>query len=166
MVLVLVLFHLWLFWNRLADGRFHDLAVASRWIVGALMLAGFLALRRLGNSRGPRSGQIAEPANRGSVGRKSLVLWLFVVLLHLQAIGASAGAVFEPAVMPGTVAAFGANLALVTTATALGLALLARSRRDSAARLAGLRGVAVRIPAPAAPTAGFLPEFSSRPPPA
>jgi hypothetical protein len=165
-VLVLALFHSWLFWNRLADGRFLEPAVAFRWIAGALILAGFLALRRLGNSRRSRLGGIAEPADRASIGRKSLVLWLFVVLLHLQAIGASSGAVFEPAVMPGTVAALGANLVLAATATALGFVLLARARRDRVARLLALRGVAVGIFAPAAPAAWGLPQVSSRPPPA
>jgi len=164
-VLILALFHGWLFWNRLADGRVLEPAVAFRWIAGALILAGFLALRRLPR-RLPGSGRIAESASCGSAGRTSLVLWLFVVLLHCQAIGATSGAGFDPAVLPETVVALGAEAALVTVATSLGLALLARSRRDEAARLLALRGVAFRVPAPAAPAAGFLPRFSSRPPPA
>jgi hypothetical protein len=165
-VLILALFHGWLFWNRMVDGRFLEPAVAFRWIAGALILAGFLALRRLGASSKPGSGGIAESANCGSTGRKSLVLWLFVVLLHCQAIGASPGAGFDPALVPGTVAALSANLAFFSTATALGFALLARPRRGGAARLLAFRGVAVRAPAPAAPAAGFLPQVSSRPPPA
>lgn len=163
-VLILALFHGWLFWNRLADGRVLEPAVAFRWIAGALILAGFLALRRL--PRRPGSGRIAESAGCGSAGRTSLVLWLFVVLLHCQAIGATSGAGFDPAVLPATVVPLGAEAALVTVAASLGLALLARSRRDEAARLLALRGVAFRVPAPAAPAAGFLPRFSSRPPPA
>lgn len=151
-VLVLAAFHGWLLWSRLADGRFLEPAVALRWIAGGLILAGFLAVGRLGGS--------------AFTSRKALVLWLFVVLLHCQAIGAPSGANFDQAVLPETVAALTANLALVTVTVALGLALLARAHRDDAARLLALQGFVVRSSAPAVPAAGVLPQFSSRPPPA
>jgi len=160
-VVALGLFHGWLFWSRLADGRVLEPDVAFRWIAGALILAGFLALRRL-----PRSGRLAKAGTRESAGRRSLVLWLFLVLLHCQAVSASSGAGFDPAVLPETVVALGANLALVTAATLLGVALLSRCRRREAARWPASRGAAFRATAPAALAPGLLPQFSSRPPPA
>ena len=70
-VVLLVAFHAWLFGDHIFDGRLVDPVVACRWVAGGLLTLGFLWLRRLG-----------LPVLRG---RKAIVLWLLVVLLHVHA---------------------------------------------------------------------------------
>jgi multisubunit Na+/H+ antiporter MnhB subunit len=67
----LVIFHLVLFWDQIADGRLLDPAVAVRWGVSALLLAALAALRRAG-----------VPLLWG---RRALVVWVLVALLHWAA---------------------------------------------------------------------------------
>jgi hypothetical protein len=64
----LAVFHASLLWSRLVDGQLFDPLVAARWIGAAALTAGLVALRRRGVSL--------------VAGRRALVVWLLVVLLH------------------------------------------------------------------------------------
>jgi hypothetical protein len=67
----LAVFHASLLWSRLVDGQLFDPLVAVRWIGAAGLTAGLVALRRRGVSL--------------VSGRRALVVWLLVVLLHWDA---------------------------------------------------------------------------------
>ena len=69
--LALVLFHAALFWNHIGEGRLLDPAVAARWSLAVLLLLAMAALRRAG-----------VPLLWG---RRALVVWLLVALLHWTA---------------------------------------------------------------------------------
>jgi len=64
----LVAFHLYLFWQQLADGSLLDASLALRWVLGGLLTAGLVAFKRAG-----------VPLLWG---RRALVLWLLVAFLH------------------------------------------------------------------------------------
>jgi hypothetical protein len=66
--LALVLFHLYLFWDRLIGGDLFDPAVALRWLAAAGLVSALVILRRMG-----------VPLTSG---RKACVVWLLAVLLH------------------------------------------------------------------------------------
>jgi hypothetical protein len=72
--LALVVFHLLLFWNQIGNGRLLDPAVAMRWGMSALLLVVLTALRRAG-----------VPVVWG---RRALVVWVLVALLHWAAVPA------------------------------------------------------------------------------
>ena len=67
-------FTLVLFWNQIGSGRLLDPAVAVRWGMGALLLVALTALRRAG-----------VPVLWG---RRALVVWVLVALLHCTAVPA------------------------------------------------------------------------------
>jgi hypothetical protein len=67
----LAVFHISLLWDRLAGGQLLDPVVAARWLGAAALTAGLVALRRRGVSL--------------VAGRRALVVWLLVVLLHWSA---------------------------------------------------------------------------------
>jgi len=67
----LAIFHVSLFWSRLVDGQLLDPLVAARWLAAGGISAGLIALRRRGVSL--------------VAGRRALVVWLLVVLLHWTA---------------------------------------------------------------------------------
>jgi len=69
---VLVAFHAWLLWTHFAGGRLFDLATVARWLVSVGALVGFRALRRHGVSL--------------FWGKRAVVLWLLVVLIHCHAV--------------------------------------------------------------------------------
>ena len=72
LVSALVAFHLGLLWLRLSSGTSLGLAEILRWSAAAPLLAAFLALRRFG-----------VPVLWG---RKAMVLWLIVLVLHSAAV--------------------------------------------------------------------------------
>ena len=72
--LALVIFHLVLFWDQIISGRLLDPAVAVRWGMSALLLVVFTAFRRAG-----------VPLLWG---RRALVVWVLVALLHCAAVPA------------------------------------------------------------------------------
>jgi hypothetical protein len=151
-VLGLSAFHGWLLWTQIVGGRFAEPAVAFRWTVGALILAGFIFLRRLG-----------VPLLWG---RRAVVLWLFVFFLHWHAVASPSEFRFDPAALPESAAAFVMHVGLGPAAIALALALLAGETKRAAAGLHALRCAAVRAAAGGVPAAGFFPCWFSRPPPA
>ena len=73
----LAVFHAALFWNQIGEGRLLDPAVAARWSIAALLLLALAALRRAG-----------VPLIWG---RRALVVWVLVALLHWTAAPAADG---------------------------------------------------------------------------
>ena len=72
-----MVFHAALFWNHVGEGRLLDPAVAARWGMGALLLLAMVVLRRAG-----------VPLLWG---RRALVVWVLVALLHWTAAPADDG---------------------------------------------------------------------------
>lgn len=143
----LVAFHAWLLLLHVAGGRAFEPATAARWALSVLVLAGFVALRRRG---------IALFA-----GRRAVVLWLLVVVIHCSAVWDGGAGVFERAI-PEAAAA----VAQFSFATAvIGLALLA-SLASSARPWMGRRAASA-VPGFIAglPATGLVFSFSPRPPP-
>lgn len=149
-VAVLTAFHAWLFWVHATTGRLLDPATAFRWFAGALILCGFVAMRRLG---GPLLW-----------GRKALVFWLLVVLLHCSAVGAELNG---PAagMIPESVSVLVVQIATAAPGVLLGLGLLSLLARRHGARPRALPLAAVRGFACGTPLAGHVFRFSPRPPP-
>jgi hypothetical protein len=73
--MALVVFHAALLWNQIGDGRLLDPAVATRWGVAVLLVGALAALRRAGVPM--------------LWGRRALVVWVLVALLHWTASPAS-----------------------------------------------------------------------------
>jgi hypothetical protein len=115
-VLLLSGFHAWLFWSHVADGRLLDPAVAARWFAGVLLTVGFVVLRRFG-----------LPLIRG---RKAIVLWLLVALLHAHAVLAPAGRLTDRGALDTTVAAIVLEAVSATVLAGAGLLLLAAALRS------------------------------------
>jgi hypothetical protein len=131
------------------DGRLFELATSLHWLAGAFLLTGILALRRVG-----------VPLLWG---RKAIVLWLLVLLLHAHA---ALSTVPQPAQAPV------AGLTLVTLGEAIGgvfaaltLLVLVSFARGASPRLRSRRVDQPLVRRPAA-ASGFLIVFSPRPPPA
>jgi hypothetical protein len=143
----LVAFHVWLFGLHLLDGRALQPATAARWGLGVLVLAGFRALSRRD-----------IPLFRG---RRAVVLWLLVVIIHCSAAWDGGAAALDRAI-PETAAA---AAQLACAAGVIGLVLLA-ALAQSGRPLAGRRP---SFPVPALiaglPSTGLALRFSSRPPP-
>ena len=68
---ILLAFHAWLLVTSISSGRVLDVGVAVRWLAGLGISGAFVALWRLG-----------VPLVRG---RKALVLWVLVAVLHAHA---------------------------------------------------------------------------------
>src|SRR5512134_2738482 len=68
---LLAVLHAFILWDRVVHGRLSDPGVALRWLGGAALTVALLALRRRGVSL--------------FRGRRALVFWLLVLLLHAGA---------------------------------------------------------------------------------
>jgi hypothetical protein len=68
----LVAFHVWLLWTHLFAGKVLEPRTAVRWIVATVVLVGFRALQRRG-----------LPVFWG---KRAVVLWLLVMLIHCHAV--------------------------------------------------------------------------------
>ena len=149
-LLALASFHAWLFWTHATSGRLLEPGTAARWLVAALILGGFMALRRLG-----------LPV---LLGRKALVLWLLVVLLHCHAAW-SAGPGLDTVSLPQSVTVFASQLGVAAGGVLLGLALLILLARRHAIRPRALpcREARSLAGSPTLGSHGF--PFSPRPPP-
>jgi hypothetical protein len=144
-VTLLVVLHASILWDRVEQGRLSDPGVALRWLGAAALTIALLALRRRGVSL--------------LWGRRALVFWLLVLLLHAgAAVPQDPGTRLAPEhllfVVPAAVGPAGLALVLVVTLVCRALAgptvSPATSVADGAAPLRG----------------GFLPALASRPPPA
>jgi hypothetical protein len=152
LVALVVLYHAFLLWQRVADLTLLEPAVAVRWLATLLLLLGLFRLHHRG-----------VPLIWG---RKALVFWLLVLLLHVSFYGPLA---------EGVEASFDiqhAGLMLALPATVVVLALAA----VCLVLLVGFLGVlAVQSPptfapldAPSGPSlpTGWTLQLASRPPPA
>jgi hypothetical protein len=145
---ILVAFHAWLLWTHLVGGKALEPQIAVRWIVAAVVLVGFRALQRRGMSL--------------FWGKRAVVLWLLVVVIHCHAVWSGEPTTVELGV-PETITLLAQLTAPATTVVGLfflGLfaALMTRwaaARRDdeAPARFAGL------------PASDYVFRFSPRPPP-
>ena len=146
---VLFTFHGWLLWVHAVTGRLWDPATTFRWIAAAFILAGFVWLRRSG-----------RPLARG---RRALVFWLLVAMLHANAAVDSTGPV-PAAAVPETVHAVLAEIAAAPVIL-LGACLLLLLARRHIERPQALALAAVRRFMCGTPPAGNRFLFSPRPPP-
>jgi hypothetical protein len=143
-------FHTWLFWVHATTGRLLDPATALRWVAAALILAGFLTLRRVG-----------RPLTSG---RQALVLWLLVAMLHGHAmVGAAQGV--QAASVPETVSVLLTQIATAAPAVLLGAGLLLLLARRHVDRPRALALAEVRRFSCGTPLSGHVFPFSPRPPP-
>ncbi|MCP3961078.1 MAG: hypothetical protein GY719_24800 [bacterium] len=138
----LVLYHVFLLWDRIASRALLDPQVAVRWGLAGLLLLAMAHLRRAG-----------VPLLRG---RKALAVWALVALLHAGMVPGAGG--------------LSAMLADAEVWLALSLASLAAflGTLAGAVRIRPLRAAPGR-PAPPGPVpshAAFLDILSPRPPPA
>jgi hypothetical protein len=143
----LIVFHAWLLGAHLADGRAFEPAMAARWMLAVLVLAGFRALSRRG-----------LPLLSG---RRAVVLWLLVVVIHCSAAWDGGAAAALDRAIPESVTALAQVSAAVLVAAALSAAFAPALR--AAARLRPASDVPARIAG--LPSNGFVFLFSPRPPP-
>jgi hypothetical protein len=143
-------FHSWLFWVHATTGRLLDPATALRWVAAALILAGFLTLRRVG-----------RPLTSG---RRALVLWLLVAMLHGHAMVGAAQNV-QAASVPETVSVLLTQIATAAPAVLLGAGLLLLLARRHVDRPRALALAEVRRFMCGTTLAGHVFRFSPRPPP-
>src|SRR5262245_3422661 len=107
----LVIFRVYLFWNRLVVGELFDPAVSLRWLAAVGLLSALVVLRRMG-----------VPL---VLGRKAFVIWLLVVLLHASGRAAQLPATDVPAgvetslifVLPSTLTILGLGVLCATIAS-------------------------------------------------
>ena len=142
----LVVLHMAVLWDRVTQGRLSDPAVGLRWLGAAILTVGLVALRQRG-----------VPLLWG---RRALVFWLLVLLLHAGAAAPDApGQHTDPVrllfVMPASVAPLGVLLLLIVAQ------LVPLVQGAASASL--LRGV---LGGPPSPRDGFLVGLAPRAPPA
>lgn len=147
---VLTGFHTWLFWVHATTGRLLDPSTAGRWLAAALILCGFLVLRRMG-----------RPLTSG---RQALVLWLLVALLHGHAVVGAAERV-PAAAIPETVTVVLTQIATTAPAVLLAAGPLLLLMRRRVARPRALALTEVPRFACGIPLTGHVLRFSARPPP-
>lgn len=148
-LILLAAFHAWLLWTHASTGKLLEADVAGRWGVAVLVAASFWWLARLG-----------IPLVRG---RRALVLWLLVLLIHGHA--AWAGAAWrDPLPVPmGIVDLVPAGVSLATTIASVLFLVALVLRRAAAVPLARYVDLPVRLAGVPAPVSAF--RFSPRPPP-
>jgi hypothetical protein len=149
--LLLAGFHAWLFWIHAASGRLFDPATALRWCAGLLLVAGFAGLRRLG-----------VPLVRG---RKAVVLWLLVALLHAHAAWAPSSAIAERGALEHTLATVVLQAASATALLGIGLVLVAFAVRPRTRGSRSPSWFAQHARPAVRPSDGWLLLLSPRPPP-
>jgi hypothetical protein len=147
---LLVVFHAWLLWTHLAAGQAFEPGEAIRWLVAVGVLVGFRALSRLG-----------LPLLSG---RRAVVLWLLVILIHCHAVWTGDVITADLGVpetlhalsqLTGSISVLGTLLVALVTARAAHAAAAVDRRRTmpTPALIAGL------------PSDGFTFRFAPRPPP-
>lgn len=146
---LLVGFHGWVLAGQFAAGRLVDPWLILRWIIAAGLVAGFMALRRRGESL---------------LGRKSVAIWVLAALLHGPTIVSKFGDAFEIPALPEVVVSVVARTATIGLLS-LSLWILA----GLIARLAHKPRLVARpafVPRPnSAFDVGRSSRFSPRPPP-
>lgn len=141
---VLVVFHVLLLWRRVADASLLEPEVALRWLAACLLMAAPLAALKAGI-------RLLE-------GRRAVIFWLLVLLLHVNV-----PAVADPAALSPAAPALLPLLWPLATGVLVALLTLA-----AAAAVSGtaLRRLGRRLPQPAwALAGGPITPLYSRPPP-
>ena len=147
-VTLLVAFHGWLLWTHVFGGRALDLQTAARWAVAILVLLGFRALHRCGMPL--------------FWGRRAVVLWLLVVVIHCSAVWAGEAASLDVGI-PETISVL-AQLA-APAAAVLGMFFLGLAAARFACGLAGIDWHEAPVSFAGLPASGLILRFSPRPPP-
>ena len=143
----LVVFHAWLLWTHLAQGKAFEPQTAMRWFVAVLVLAGFRYLSRRGLPL--------------VFGRRAVVLWLLVVLIHGTAVWAGESVAADVGI-PQTVTVL-AQISVI--AGTLGFVLWVAVAAASLRWRAGHPSFSVPVLIAGLPSAGLVFRFSPRPPP-
>jgi hypothetical protein len=143
----LVVFHAWLLGEHLLGGQAFEPATAARWVLALLVLAGFRALSRRG-----------LPLFSG---RRAMVLWLLVAILHCGAAWHGGAAALDTAI-PESVTVL-AQLALATAV--IGYVLAAALASSPGPWPAGRAAFPVPVLIAGLPSTGVAFRFSPRPPP-
>jgi len=144
---LLVAFHVWLLWTHLLAGKAFEPRTAFRWLVAVAVLAGFRALNRHGLPL--------------LFGRRAVVLWLLVILIHCHAAW-TGDVVTADLGVPETLNALSritGSISVLGTLAAILLGALAAASVDGRR----LRGATPR--AAGLPSDGFTFRFAPRPPP-
>lgn len=144
----LLAFHAWLIWAYVVDGRPFGIDTAVRWLVAVLVLAGFGALRRLGLPL--------------FWGRRAVVLWLLVVVIHCHAFWAGGAVVLEVG-HPEAITALAQLTA--SAASVLGLLFMGLSAVLAARRRPGPDAFDAPVLMAGLPDSGHVFRFFPRPPP-
>lgn len=147
---LLVALHVWLLWTHLLAGKAFEPGTALRWLVAVGVLVGFRALSRLG-----------LPLLSG---RRAVVLWLLVILIHCHAVW-TGDVITADLGVPETLHALSQLTGSVSVLGTLIVALVAAQ----AAHVAAVVDLRRARPAPALvaglPSDGFTFRFAPRPPP-
>jgi len=147
---LLVAFHAWLLWTHLAAGQAFEPGEVIRWLVAVGVLVGFRALSRLG-----------LPLLSG---RRAVVLWLLVILIHCHAVW-TGGVITADLGVPETLHALSQFTGSISVLGTLIVTLVA----VHAAHAAAVADRRRTMPAPALvaglPSDGFTFRFAPRPPP-
>lgn len=146
-VAVLVVFHAWLLGLHLLEGRVFEPGTAIRWGLAVLILLGFRALGR-------RSLPLFA-------GRRAVVLWLLVVIIHCSAALDGSAAPLQVGV-PETVTGLAQAAAVVAVLGVVVGAALASAVRSCAG---GRAAFPVHHLVAGLPSTGVVLCFSPRPPP-
>lgn len=146
---LLAAFHLWIFADQVWGGELVDLALVSRWIIAAGLIAALVNLRR-------RSLSLVR-------GRHAVSVWLLAALLHGPALARGADGVAPS--MPGVVATLAqAMTGIAVAGTALLVLLALRLRGAGVPALKALASLDAPLFVGALPPHSFL-AFAPRPPP-
>lgn len=145
---VLAAFHIWLFAGQLWTGELVDLALASRWIIAASLVAALLGLRHRGLSL--------------LASRHAVAVWLLAVLLHGPALTRDLDGV-SPS-MPEVVATLAQTVSSFALVGTMLLMLFALRTRRAAAALQAVQRLDAPFLIGALPPRSFQ-RFAPRPPP-
>ena len=147
--ILLAAFHIWLFAGQVWGGELVDLALVSRWIIAAGLVAALLNLRRRGVSL--------------VRGRQPVAVWLLAALLHGPALARDLDVVAPS--MPEVVATLAKALTEIGVAGTVLLVLFALRRgRSGVPALRALSSLHAPSFVGALPPRSFL-LFAPRPPP-
>ncbi len=146
---LLAAFHIWLFAGQVWGGDLVDLALLSRWIIAAGLVAALLHLQRRGVSL--------------VRGRQPVAVWLLAALLHGPALARDLDGVAPS--MPEVAATLAQAMnGIAVAGTVLLIFFVLRRRRPGVPSLRALSSVDAPFLLGALPPRSFL-RFAPRPPP-
>lgn len=146
----LVAYHGWLLASQLVDGRLSEPWLLTRWIVGAGLVVGLVAIRRTGSSLWSH---------------KAIAIWVVAALLHGPAVVAGYGDALSSPALPEAAATVVLQLATASAVLGLGLWLVFGLLGRNHGRPLNIRWLLAAAPASGRRAPGFTPPFCPRPPP-